>query len=148
MEISIKDLNAVMEHMNTMAAKLWETAESTIEMAKGIQAIIDDYAAQMKAKKEAPAAGKPAAKSKTPATTNAPERSAPAKSNPAPDAKKISLEEFRAYVIERTNPKTREDIKGLLRYYNVKNLTNLPEEHYAEFMETVEKLYKNEVEKS
>ena len=148
MEISIKDLNAVMEHMNTMAAKLWETAESTIEMAKGIQAIIDDYAAQMKAKKEAPAAGKPAAKSKTPATTNAPDRSAPAKSNPAPDAKKISLEEFRAYVIERTNPKTREDIKGLLRYYNVKNLTNLPEEHYAQFMETVDKLYTDEEAKS
>ena len=50
-------------------------------------------------------------------------------------------------MIERTNPNTREDIKALLRYYNVKNLTNLPEEHYAQFMETVAKLYQNEVEK-
>ena len=154
MEISVKDLYAVAEATKAMAAKMRESADSAAVMAKAVQTIVDDCAAQLKAtkenvQKEASVAGKPAAKSESPAetsahNTNANDQSAPAKSEPTPEAKKISLEEFRAYVIERTNPNTREDIKALLRYYNVKNLTNLPEEHYAQFMETVDKLYKGE----
>ena len=45
MEISIKDLNAVMEHMNTMAAKMRESADSAEKMAKAVQTIVDDCAA-------------------------------------------------------------------------------------------------------
>ena len=149
MEISVKDLYAVAEATKAMAAKMRESADSAAVMAKAVQTIVDDCAAQLKAKKEnvqkqASVAGKTTEKSDSFAKSNANDQSAPAKSEPTPEAKKISLEEFRAYVIERTNPNTREDIKALLRYYNVKNLTNLPEEHYTQFMETVDKLYKNE----
>ena len=133
MEISVKDLYAVADAAKAMAEKMRESADSAAEMAKAVQTIVDDCAAQMKAKKGASAAVKSAEKSEAPAATNTPVQNEPVK-------KKITLVELRAYVAERSSPQTRPKIKEILTRFGAAKLTELAEEQYAPVMDEVAKL--------
>ena len=126
MEISVKDLYAVAEATKTMAAKMRESADSAEKMAKAVQTIVDDCAAQLKAKKEAPT------------VASAPDQSVPVQNEPT--QKKITLAELRAYVAERSSPQTRPKIKEILTRFGAAKLTELPEEQYAAVMDEVAKL--------
>ena len=136
MMMSVKMLADIAAHARAMA-------NEAQAMATAIQAVVDDCAAQLAAKK----AGNEAAN--TPGkTAPEPEWVAQAKASvvnePMPTITlptgKHTLTEVRAFVAERAKPENREKIKAILNGFGVSKLTELPEDKYGQLLDEVSKL--------
>ncbi len=126
-----------------MAAHARAMAEDAHAMAAAIQAVVDDCAAQLAAKKAGTDAASTSGK-----TTPEPEWVAQAEASVVnepmsantPPARKHTIAEVRAFVAERAKPENREKIKAILNGFGVSKLTELPEDKYGQLMDEVSKL--------
>ena len=135
MTMSVKMLSDIAIHARAMA-------DEAQAMAAAMQALVDDCAGQIAAKKAgnemAGTAGKTAADPKW-----LTEAEAAVVNEPLPDAplaRKYTITEVRAFVAERTTPENRAQIKGILNRFGVAKLTELPEDKYSKLMEEVSRL--------
>ena len=139
MTMSVKMLADIAAHAKRMA-------DEAQAMAAAMQAVVDDCAGQLNAKKagvDDVSQGRDKADPEWVAEAEASVVNEPLPNTPGADAspaRKYSITEVRAFVAERTKPENRAQIKAILNGFGVSKLTELPEDKYGQLMDEVSKL--------
>ena len=146
MNMSVKMLADIAVHAQAMA-------DAAQAMAAAMQAVVDDCAGQVAARKDGNKDTHSSCRTGTEPDWVAESEAMVPEQLPTPDTaptdsvshnarseKRYTVAEVRAFVAERSKPENRPKIRAILKSLGVSKLTELPEDKYGQLMEEVSRL--------